>query len=195
MAIQQRSQLKGFGQSTNEKYLVQDINDLIQFANNPQGGTNPTSTFLPVNVGGVFQDSKINQSSTIFNVNQETPSVFSSLSSFKPYNIKFNQNYWSIGMDDGLSIISGAYKWGVNFDYSSFQMYAGFGKSEGNGLYSSYNQRTTIGMNGSYFGVNQVGQLTSNMLQNNPYGFSFGTLFYNYLELQIGGTTYKIPLL
>lgn len=28
MPIQQRSQLKGFGQSTNEKYIVEDINDL-----------------------------------------------------------------------------------------------------------------------------------------------------------------------
>jgi hypothetical protein len=30
MAIQQRSQLKGFGQSTNEKYIVEDIRDLSQ---------------------------------------------------------------------------------------------------------------------------------------------------------------------
>ena len=29
MAIQQRSQLKGFGQSTNEKYIVEDIRDII----------------------------------------------------------------------------------------------------------------------------------------------------------------------
>tara|TARA_R110000868_G_scaffold380666_1_gene646671 strand:- start:544 stop:819 length:276 start_codon:yes stop_codon:yes gene_type:complete len=29
MSIQQRSQLKGFGQSTNEKYIVLDINEII----------------------------------------------------------------------------------------------------------------------------------------------------------------------
>ncbi len=29
MSIQQRSQLKGFGQSTNEKYIVEDINQII----------------------------------------------------------------------------------------------------------------------------------------------------------------------
>ena len=29
MSIQQRSQLKGFGQSTNEKYMVLDINDIV----------------------------------------------------------------------------------------------------------------------------------------------------------------------
>jgi len=29
MPIQQRSQLKGFGQSTNEKYIVEDINQII----------------------------------------------------------------------------------------------------------------------------------------------------------------------
>jgi hypothetical protein len=34
MPIQQRSQLKGFGQSTNEKYMVLDINDLINAENN-----------------------------------------------------------------------------------------------------------------------------------------------------------------
>lgn len=34
MPIQQRSQLKGFGQSTNEKYIVEDINDLVNAANN-----------------------------------------------------------------------------------------------------------------------------------------------------------------
>lgn len=34
MAIQQRSQVKGFGQSTNEKYLVLDVNDIIATINN-----------------------------------------------------------------------------------------------------------------------------------------------------------------
>ena len=29
MPIQQRSQLKGFGQSSNEKYIVEDINQII----------------------------------------------------------------------------------------------------------------------------------------------------------------------
>jgi hypothetical protein len=36
MSIQQRSQLKGFGQSTNEKYIVQDINDIVTELN--EGG-------------------------------------------------------------------------------------------------------------------------------------------------------------
>jgi hypothetical protein len=34
MSIQQRSQLKGFGQSTNEKYMVLDINDIVSTINN-----------------------------------------------------------------------------------------------------------------------------------------------------------------
>lgn len=34
MAIQQRSQIKGFGQSTNEKYIVLDVNDIINTINN-----------------------------------------------------------------------------------------------------------------------------------------------------------------
>jgi len=33
MAIQQRSQLKGFGQSTNEKYIVEDIHDIVTEVN------------------------------------------------------------------------------------------------------------------------------------------------------------------
>lgn len=33
MAIQQRSQIKGFGQSTNEKYLVLDVADIIDELN------------------------------------------------------------------------------------------------------------------------------------------------------------------
>jgi hypothetical protein len=36
MPIQQRSQLKGFGQSTNEKYIVEDINQIITELN--EGG-------------------------------------------------------------------------------------------------------------------------------------------------------------
>lgn len=36
MPLQQRSQLKGFGQSTNEKYIVEDINDIITELN--EGG-------------------------------------------------------------------------------------------------------------------------------------------------------------
>ena len=47
MAIQQRSQLKGFGQSTNEKYIVEDLRDIVSFVNeitptfylNTSGGT------------------------------------------------------------------------------------------------------------------------------------------------------------
>lgn len=37
MPIQQRSQLKGFGQSTNEKYIVEDINDIITELNTGGG--------------------------------------------------------------------------------------------------------------------------------------------------------------
>jgi hypothetical protein len=33
MSIQQRSQLKGFGQSTNEKYIVEDIHDVVNYIN------------------------------------------------------------------------------------------------------------------------------------------------------------------
>lgn len=36
MPIQQRSQLKGFGQSSNERYIVEDINDIITELN--EGG-------------------------------------------------------------------------------------------------------------------------------------------------------------
>lgn len=47
MPIQQRSQLKGFGQSTNEKYIVEDLKDVVSFVNeitptfylNASGGT------------------------------------------------------------------------------------------------------------------------------------------------------------
>lgn len=48
MPIQQRSQLKGFGQSTNEKYIVEDINDLINAANNSSGfGTGSNYIVIP----------------------------------------------------------------------------------------------------------------------------------------------------
>lgn len=65
MPIQQRSQLKGFGQSTNEKYIVEDINDLVVSANNSspykvysalisQSGTsNPTVTVLQNTIGTI----------------------------------------------------------------------------------------------------------------------------------------------
>lgn len=56
MAIQQRFQLKGFGQSTNEKYIVEDINDIVSTVNNlppsaPKmyiAGLNQTGTDAPV---------------------------------------------------------------------------------------------------------------------------------------------------
>jgi hypothetical protein len=38
MPIQQRSRLKGFGQSTNERYLVLDVNDIITEINSGGGG-------------------------------------------------------------------------------------------------------------------------------------------------------------
>ena len=37
MAIQQRSQVKGFGQSSNEKYIVEDINQIITELNTGGG--------------------------------------------------------------------------------------------------------------------------------------------------------------
>lgn len=37
MAIQQRSQIKGFGQSINEKYLVLDVNEIITELNSGGG--------------------------------------------------------------------------------------------------------------------------------------------------------------
>jgi len=46
MSIQQRSQLKGFGQSTNEKYIVEDINDIVSLLNEGVGGLEGTNYLL-----------------------------------------------------------------------------------------------------------------------------------------------------
>ena len=69
MAIQQRSQVKGFGQSTNEKYLVLDVNDIIETINNlpssapkmlianiyQQGPSNPN--LINITAQDIFPDS------------------------------------------------------------------------------------------------------------------------------------------
>ena len=59
MAIQQRSQLKGFGQSTNEKYIVEDINDIITELNTG-GGQQVLGTSIWANgftiVGAITED-------------------------------------------------------------------------------------------------------------------------------------------
>jgi hypothetical protein len=61
MAIQQRSQIKGFGQSTNEKYLVLDVNDVITELNTLPDPLkpNPTDQYIPYNDNGVFADSPL----------------------------------------------------------------------------------------------------------------------------------------
>jgi hypothetical protein len=172
--------------SLHEVYTMQDIIGTV---------SNPTSGYLPYNNGGVFADSKISQGLTVFNVNQAVPSIFAGYAPYLPYNIKFNQNYWSIGMDNGTVNIPNQLKWGISFDYSSFELFGGFGKSEGNGFYSKYNTRTTIGMNNSYFGVNASSQLTASgsILNYIPPGLP-ATTYYNFLFININGTDYRIPL-
>ena len=49
MAIQQRSQLKGFGQSTNEKYIVEDIRDIIS---NMGSGFGSGTNYVIINADG-----------------------------------------------------------------------------------------------------------------------------------------------
>lgn len=50
MAIQQRSQVKGFGQSTNEKYIVEDIHDIVTELNS--GGGLKGSNYVYVAAAG-----------------------------------------------------------------------------------------------------------------------------------------------
>ena len=59
MAIQQRSQIKGFGQSSNEKYIVEDINQIITELNSG-GGQQVLGTSIWANgfkiVGAITED-------------------------------------------------------------------------------------------------------------------------------------------
>jgi hypothetical protein len=59
MSIQQRSQLKGFGQSSNEKYIVEDINQIITELN-AGGGQQVLGTSIWANgftvVGTITED-------------------------------------------------------------------------------------------------------------------------------------------
>jgi hypothetical protein len=68
MAIQQRSQLKGFGQSTNEKYLVLDVNDIITELN-IGGGDQVLGTSIWANgftiVGAITEDITLPAGATV----------------------------------------------------------------------------------------------------------------------------------
>ena len=68
MAIQQRSQLKGFGQSTNEKYIVEDINDIITELNTG-GGQEVLGTSIWANgftiVGAITEDITLPAGATV----------------------------------------------------------------------------------------------------------------------------------
>lgn len=68
MAIQQRSQLKGFGQSTNEKYLVLDVNDIITELN-LGGGDQVLGTSIWANgftiVGAITEDITLPAGATV----------------------------------------------------------------------------------------------------------------------------------
>ena len=68
MSIQQRSQLKGFGQSTNEKYIVQDINDIVTELN-AGGGQEVLGTSIWANgftiVGAITEDITLPAASTV----------------------------------------------------------------------------------------------------------------------------------
>jgi hypothetical protein len=68
MAIQQRSQLKGFGQSTNEKYIVLDINDIVTELN-AGGGQQVLGTSIWANgftiVGAITEDITLPAGATV----------------------------------------------------------------------------------------------------------------------------------
>ncbi len=68
MAIQQRSQLKGFGQNTNEKYLVLDVNDIITELNSG-GGQEVLGTSIWANgftiVGAITEDITLPEGATV----------------------------------------------------------------------------------------------------------------------------------
>lgn len=68
MPIQQRSQLKGFGQSSNEKYIVEDINQIINELNSG-GGQQVIGTSIWANgftiVGAITEDITLPAGSTV----------------------------------------------------------------------------------------------------------------------------------
>jgi hypothetical protein len=68
MSIQQRSQLKGFGQSTNEKYMVLDINDIVTELN-AGGGQEVLGTSIWANgftiVGAITEDITLPAGATV----------------------------------------------------------------------------------------------------------------------------------
>lgn len=69
MAIQQRSQIKGFGQSTNEKYLVLDVNDIITEINSGSGNQQDLGTSIWANgftiVGAITEDITLPAGATV----------------------------------------------------------------------------------------------------------------------------------
>jgi hypothetical protein len=68
MPLQQRSQLKGFGQSTNEKYIVEDINDIITELN-AGGGQQVLGSSIWANgftiVGAITEDITLPAGATV----------------------------------------------------------------------------------------------------------------------------------
>jgi hypothetical protein len=68
MPIQQRSQLKGFGQSTNEKYIVEDIHDIVSELN-AGGGQEVLGTSIWANgftiVGEITEDITLPAGATV----------------------------------------------------------------------------------------------------------------------------------
>lgn len=68
MAIQQRSQLKGFGQSTNEKYIVEDIKQIVTELN-LGGGQEVLGTSIWANgftiVGAITEDITLPAGATV----------------------------------------------------------------------------------------------------------------------------------
>lgn len=209
MPIQQRSQLKGFGQSTNEKYIVEDINDLVEFANNPQGGTNPTSGIMPYNNGGVFADSPFGYNSS------PTPTIFTQIAapfglspSFADYGLMITSNSFKLGVFNGFVPISSSIHFGLQMDYSSYSSNFSFGRSYsfdpygnnsgGNleGFVSQYNGYSGMGAGDSSLMVNSQGQLVLNGSLSgwyDPSGYS-GPVYYNYIPVRIGMSIYRIPL-
>jgi hypothetical protein len=68
MPLQQRSQLKGFGQSSNERYIVEDINDIITELNEG-GGQEVLGSSIWANgftiVGAITEDITLPAGATI----------------------------------------------------------------------------------------------------------------------------------
>jgi hypothetical protein len=78
MAIQQRSKIKGFGQSTNEKYLVLDVNDIITEINLGSGNQQDLGTSIWHNgftiVGAITENITL---PAVANVNYTGPLIMS----------------------------------------------------------------------------------------------------------------------